>query len=131
MWYAICELNTGKLAFLTEEPSDYTGAPLEVRALQREGRPDPMEEHWDSASRSFIPVPRRIVSHLNFLSRFSSAEYAAIQEARAVSADMDFEWQKFFVSEYIDLDYPPTIAGVTGLENANLIGPGRAAEILA
>lgn len=131
MWYAVCELNTGKLVFLTEEPSDYTGSPLEVIALMRDTRPDPLDEQWDSAARKFTPVPRRIVTHLNFLSRFSSAEYAAIQAARAVSADLDFEWQKFFVAEYIDLDYPPTVAGVTALENAGLIGAGRAAEMLA
>lgn len=65
-----------------------------------------------------------------FIKRLSVEEYAAIKAAAAANAQLDYYWQMFMLAEEINLGDPDTIAGVNMLEQAGLIGTGRAQEIL-
>ena len=70
------------------------------------------------------------LSRLEFLKRFTDAEYATITAARSVNASLDFYWQKLMATEAVYLTDAETVGGVTLLEQAGLIAPGRAAVIL-
>lgn len=65
-----------------------------------------------------------------FLSRITPSEYAAIRTTAETNPYVDYFWQMFTMSEFIDLNYPDTIQGVNMLEQFGVIGAGRASEIL-
>lgn len=65
-----------------------------------------------------------------FIKRLTVDEYTAIKTAAEATPTLDYYWQLFMLAEFIDLDDPDTVAGVTLLEQAGLIAAGRAAEIL-
>lgn len=130
MLFAIVNVDTNGLVWITEEPDQLLGAPLISVPLNRDDWPDPMLEQWVPHLRAFAPVPRRDITHLAFLSRFTAEEFGAVAAARAANTTIEFEWQKFFVSDGINLDDPRTAAGVGALEQLGLIGAGRTAEIL-
>ena len=130
MIFAIYEIANGRLVFMTEDPSSYIGPPLSAAALNRNEYPDPMVEQWDADALCFRPFVRRTITHLKYLNRFTSAEFAMIKAGCAANMDLDFAWQKFFAAEFIDLDDAETVAGVMVLEQVGLLANGRAAEVL-
>lgn len=71
-----------------------------------------------------------VMTKREFIKRFTVEEYAAIKAAAAQNAALDYYWQMFMLAEEIDSGNSDTIAGVTMLEQAGLIGEGRAQEIL-
>lgn len=80
------------------------------------------------------PVAREI-SGVQYLRRFTQAERIAIRTAAAGSAVLD-DYLKLLDATIaqggiVNLDDPDTIAAVNLLEQANLLAPGRAAEVLA
>lgn len=66
-----------------------------------------------------------------FLLKFEPTEYAAIKAATLVDHYVDYYWALFQAAENVLKTDAVTIAGINALETAGLIGPGRAAEILA
>lgn len=82
------------------------------------------------------PPPRK-VSKLEFMNSLTDAELAGIYAAAKVSPAVEVWLAKFHATSVdpdgtsIDKDDPRTIAGMQALEAAGLIGPGRAAEVLA
>ena len=131
MIFAVYEIVSGRVAFLTEDPSTYTGTPLTCVAIPHAAWPDPLAERWNPTTRAFEPIPRRGLTHLEFLDRFTADEYYAINQARTISRELDFNWQKLFAAQPIDLDDPRTVDGVTALEQSGLLAEGRTALILA
>ena len=73
----------------------------------------------------------RILTKREFLKCFTAEEYSAIKVAAAANATLDYYWQMFMLSEDVHLGDTDTINGVTLLEQAGLIGTGRASEILS
>ena len=69
-------------------------------------------------------------SKKEFLLRFTPTEYGAIKAAALLDNNIDYYWTLFQVAETVDKTDPVTVAGITALEAAGLIAPGRAAEIL-
>lgn len=82
----------------------------------------------DSAA---APVEHRIITKLAYMNRFQDAELAGLYTAAKTVIQVEVWLEKFKMSENIDLDDPRTVGGVQALEAAGLLGPGRAAEILA
>jgi hypothetical protein len=93
------------------------------------GLPDPPPEHP-------TVYPRRRLTKLDFINRFTDQEYVTILGATKQSLLVEAWWKKFELSTpnldgtSIDLNDPRTIAGVQGLEAMGIIAEGRAAEIL-
>lgn len=131
MMYAVYDVNTRQLVYLTDNPSPLVPAPLSAVSLEREDRPDPMLESWNSGSLRFEPVPTVSMTQVEFLRRMTSAEYAAIKAACLLNADLDFYWAKFFAAEYVSPKDPEVVGGLALLEQAGLLGPGRATALLA
>lgn len=83
-----------------------------------------------------------VITRLEFRSKFTEAEKIAIELAsldnpsapmaqRQMSAALRVYLTDLSVASFVDLTRADTIAGVRRLETFGLIGPGRAAEILA
>jgi hypothetical protein len=72
-----------------------------------------------------------LLTKLQYMSRFTDAELAAIYTAAKASVQVEVWLDKFKLAQEIDLTDPQTIAGVQALEAAGLLAAGRAAEILA
>lgn len=82
-------------------------------------------------------APVRRLSKLQFVNRFTDAEFVGILAAAKVSPEIEAWYAKFQMATpemdgtSIDLDDPRTVAGINAFEAVGLIGVGRAAEILA
>jgi len=76
------------------------------------------------------PPQVRRVSRLAFRNRFTDAEKLALYTAAESSVQLRVYLDDLAAAEFVDLDYPATVAGVQALEQAGIIGAGRAAEIL-
>lgn len=72
----------------------------------------------------------RILTKREFIKRLTVDEYAAIKATAQVNSTLDYYWQMFMLAEEIDTGDADTVAGVNLLEQAGLIGVGRAQEIL-
>lgn len=102
-----------------------------VAVLARDTLPDFALEEWNPNLLAFFTKQTAAVSKREFVKRFTPTEYATIKAAAAQNATLDYYWQMFMLAEFITLSDQDTIAGVTMLEQAGLLGEGRAAEILA
>lgn len=76
------------------------------------------------------PVPRTITK-LEYLRRFTTAERVAIRAAAAANPVLEDYLKLMELAQEINLDDPDTVAAVQMLEQAGLIAPGRAVEVLA
>ena len=74
--------------------------------------------------------PSRVLTKLQYMELFTDEELATIYSTAKSVVQIEVWLEKFKLAQEIDLDYPPTIAGLAALEGAGLIGVGRAAEIL-
>ncbi len=91
--------------------------------------PDLSRLEWNPAALGFFTLPSERVSQVEFLSRLQPQEYAAIKNAAAGNAHLDYYWQLFMVATEIDFQDPRTRAGLALLEHEGLLAPGRAQEI--
>lgn len=76
------------------------------------------------------PDPARILTHIQYMNRFTDAELEGLYGAAQTVVAMQVWLKKFELADDIDLDDPLTIKGLNDMEAAGMIGPGRAAEIL-
>ena len=77
-----------------------------------------------------VPVLVSVITPLAFLNRFTDNEAKTIMALAKTDPDVELWWLKYNKAQDIDLDDPQTIDGVTMLETATILSPGRAAEIL-
>ena len=77
-----------------------------------------------------IATPR-LLTHRQFMVRFTNAELQALLTVVAGSVAVRVWWEQYQAAENVNLDDPETRAGVTALESAGILSAGRAAEILA
>ncbi|POZ60169.1 hypothetical protein [Chromobacterium alticapitis] len=76
-----------------------------------------------------VAAPRRL-THKQFMARFSDAEIQAMLKSFSDNSPLRTWWERFSLASDISLDDPATQTGVQALEDAGLIGKGRAAEVL-
>lgn len=72
----------------------------------------------------------RLLTHEQFIRRFTSAEWEAMTAAARANAAMDAWMRRFTLASFVNLDDPATAAGVQALELAGILAAGRADEIL-
>jgi len=77
------------------------------------------------------PPPERIITKLEYLRRFTSNERIAIRTAALSNAVLNDYMALLELAQEVNLDDPDTVSACQMLEQAGLIGAGRAAEILA
>lgn len=73
---------------------------------------------------------RRVLTHLEFLRLFTMEERIAMRRASKVSEVLEDYLDLLKLAQEINLDDPDTIAGVHMMEAGELIGQGRAVEVL-
>jgi hypothetical protein len=73
---------------------------------------------------------RRALTHLEFLRLFTMEERIAMRRASKLSEVLEDYLDLLKLAQEINLDDPDTIAGVQMMEAGELIGEGRAAEVL-
>lgn len=76
-------------------------------------------------------VPKRTLTKLEYMDRFTDAELANIYPAAKSSVQVEVWLEKFKLASEINLDDQRTIDGLNSLEVAGLLAAGRAQEILA
>lgn len=126
----IITINGAPLAALVKALAAYNtsnpGAPLtEPQLVQRL-----VDGQLEALVASYLKTKIRPV---DFLQRFTPAERVAIRTAAQTNAAIDDYLQMLAAvgAGELDLTHELTIAGVQALEAAQLLAPGRAAEILA
>lgn len=77
------------------------------------------------------PNPARTLNKIDFARLFTNAETFAILQAAQVNADVAVYKYRLDLATVVDLDDPDIQGGVPLLEAGGLLGPGRAAQILA
>ena len=78
-----------------------------------------------------VSTPRLRLTKREFRNQFTFSEKQAIYTAAETSVDIRIFLDDLMAAEYIDCDNSDTVASVSALETATLIGTGRADEILA
>jgi len=78
-----------------------------------------------------VSTPRLRLTKREFRNQFTFAEKQAIYTAAETSVDIRIFLDDLMAAKYIDCDNSDTVASVSALETATLIGTGRADEILA
>lgn len=92
----------------------------------------PLEQYNHIKQKEVAPEPLpRIVTKLEYLRRFTTAERVAIRSAASVNPVLDDYLKLMELAQEINLDDPDTIAAVGMLEQSGLIAAGRAIEVLA
>lgn len=136
MIYIVCNVDTGDLLRISEEPISASGAPLMVKTFDMP-MPDLTKLEWDTSTLAFVPRPstERNISGVQYLRRFTQPERIAIRNAAKVSPEID-DYLKLLDTTVaqggvIDLNDHDTITAVKLLEMLGLIAAGRAAEVLA
>ncbi len=90
---------------------------------------------WPMPAPAAPPKPRRLTK-LEFIRLFTDVEFATILAASKQSVALEAWYERFRLATpepdgtSIDLDDPRTVGGVLALQQAGLLAPGRAAEIL-
>jgi hypothetical protein len=131
MIYVLCNVVTGALLSISEQPINTEGHPLQVKTFDM-SMPDLTKVEWDKGGLNFKPKSQsRIITKLTYLRRFNQDERIAIRSAAEASPQLQDYMALLELSEEISLDDPDTIAAVNMLEMVGLIAAGRAAEILA
>lgn len=77
------------------------------------------------------PAPVRVLTHLQYMNRFTDDELEAIYTAAKTVVKVEVWLAKFNAAGDVDLDDPQTGKGLLDLEAARLLATGRAAQILA
>lgn len=79
------------------------------------------------------PAPQKItpLTPLEFLNRFTDAEAKTILTLTKSNIDVELWWIKYNKASFINIYDSQTAAGVQSLEDAGIIGPGRAGQILS
>ena len=92
----------------------------------------PLETYNHVKSVEVVPEPTsNIVTKLEYLRRFTTAERVAIRAAASANPVLDDYLKLMELAQEINLDDTDTVAAVQMLEQAGLIAAGRAAEVLA
>lgn len=125
-----CVYNSTTNALLGVDTDELT--PADGQSVITLGRdlPDFSIEAWNPAILAFQTKPTTKLTQKDFLKRFTPTEYAAIKSAAAANGTVDYYFQLLLSAEYVCVSDPDTITGVQLLEQAGLLGAGRAAEIL-
>lgn len=92
--------------------------------------PDLSRFMWNSATLEFVPLFKKTLIKREFLKRFTAEEYGNVRAAAASNSTVDYYWNLFILAEEIVMEESDTINGIHLLEQAGLIGPGRAQEII-
>ena len=77
------------------------------------------------------PPPVDQVNKIDFLRLFTNEELGGLLQAAKVSAAVEVYQYKLAQAEVVRLSDPDIQAGIPALEASGLLGPGRAAQILA
>ncbi len=86
---------------------------------------------WVKESLSFEIQQKRLITKLEYMNKFTDTELATIYTVAKTSIAVEIWLEKFKLASDINLDDPRVVGGLQALEQFGLIGPGRAAEILA
>lgn len=89
------------------------------------------ERHFFAPVEPQAPIPSRVLTHLQYMGRFTDDELRAIYTAAKTIVDVEIWLDKFKMAQEVNLDDTKTIAGLQAMEDAGLLVAGRAAEILA
>lgn len=120
-------------------PAELVGLSDESLADLSAALPDSADERG-YAGQGFFPVapdppppppPSRVLNKVDFARLFTQAERIAIDEAAKINPVVRDYDRMLNLAPNANLDDPDIQAGVPLLEAAQLIGPGRAAQILA
>lgn len=76
-------------------------------------------------------IPKRILTKLEYMDRFTDPELEAIYTAAKSSVAVEVWLEKFKQAADINLDDERTIAGLNKLKDASILTTQRVAEILA
>lgn len=74
---------------------------------------------------------QRLITKLEYLRRFTTAERVAIRAAADANPVLDDYLKLMELAQEINLDDPDTVSAAQMLEQSGLIATGRAAEVLA
>lgn len=129
MIYVICNVETGELLQVSEQPLVVSGHPLMVKAFDMP-MPDMTKVQWHQG-RFEAANQNRIITKLAYLRRFTGDERVAIRTAAKVNPVLDDYMALLELAEEVNLDDLDTVMALAMLEQAGLLAVGRGVEILA
>jgi len=128
MQYRYAQLNEEGVAVAVSDLAGPVEAPGVIRI---EAGADVIGKRWDGEEWQGVSAVRPALTRLQFRERFTPAEKLAIYQAAEADLRVRIWLDDLNAASEVRTDYPATVEGVQALEAAGVIGPGRAAVILA
>jgi len=129
-YYILAKQFNGELIQVSTEP--LVACQNEIVKCREGDIPDLTKYDWHGGSLAFIPKDTsRILTRLKFMRLFSGPELVAIYSAAKSNIQLEIWLDKFKLAEEISLDDVEMVTGLQSLEQAGILAPGRATEILA
>ena len=124
-WYILVKDSSGRNVSESSVPIiDPAPGYVVVESHTREGL-------WSAENRVFDPVQtHRVISLQDFIFRFTGAEREALHEKVKTNAKAEEFIQTLKIMQSVDLDSDYIIGRVNLMEQAGVVGRGRAEEIL-
>lgn len=129
MTYYILHNSAGELLGI-----NYSGVPesqplFDVSVIQIDADPPDLSKYsWDSNTLTLNKIPELIITRLEFMSKFTTAERISIQNSTDAIVQDALDLLK--MAEYVNLTDARTIAAVNYFYQIGLIDQSRISEIL-
>lgn len=89
------------------------------------------KQYWEPVAPEPAPSAPRILTHLQYMNRFTQAELRSIYALAKTVIDMEIWLDKFRQATHINLDEQELIDGLASLVAAGVLAANRPAEIRA
>ena len=130
MYYILADQITGELLQVSTEP--LIAEEGQILKLRQGDIPDLSKFEWVNSALCFMEKQNtRILSQEAFVTRLTDQEMMTIYSIAKTNVMIEVWLDRFKMAQEINLDYPFMQEGIRGLEQAGILAPGRAEELLS
>ena len=130
MYYVLADQMTGELLQVSTEP--LIAEEGQILKLRQGDIPDLNKFEWVNSALCFMEKQNtRILSQEAFVTRLTDQEMMTIYSIAKTNVMIEVWLDRFKMAQEINLDYPFMQEGIRGLEQAGILAPGRAEELLS
>ena len=130
MYYVLANQMTGELLQISTEP--LVAEEGQILKVRQGDIPDLSKFEWVNSLLCFMEKQRsRILTQEAFVTRLTDQEMMTIYSIAKTNVMIEVWLDRFKMAQEINLDYPFMQEGIRGLEQAGILAPGRAEELLS
>lgn len=129
MYYILADQKSGELLQISSEY--ITQGEGQIVKVREGDIPDLSKFEWSASALIFVEKSGRCTTQEMSARRFTMEELRTIYSAAKINIDVEIWLDRFKMSKEINLDDEFMLKGLCDMEQAGLLSPGRALELLA